>query len=481
VPVPRLLNINENKKLSVDLFSDLNADKLFSDKTIEVLRCVCDKTEILRRQEVFSKLFDMNSFLKLEHCFDVLTRFSKSFDMFCSSQIIPEKFYLNRKLLLNYAEACVCLSDLNIDGTVFAEISTYFSRSEVLELIENINNDMLKVAEVFEKIDSFIITFSDKNWFTYDLVPNDCFGLISEYLKSMGLEPMEKRVLNVSFDPSLSDAFTKRFSAEIDFIKGIFSKYENIDYGEIKSYISQFDFYFNVYSIFKKAEKKNIPYCFPLISENKLCKADNLYDVSLLIKNTDNIIPNNAFFTEAEPFWFLTGANGGGKTTYLRAVGLNLILFLAGCPIFATSAEIYPFDSIYSHFPKDERFDGIGRMDEEKNRVEEIFNSSENTVSFILFNETFSGTDDVLGYRYLLETAGRMKSEKHFGIYVTHFHQVTGTDFPILSAVIDKFDENRRTYRIMRNDTSESSYAADILKKYRLDRDSLKERLNRND
>ena len=108
------------------------------------------------------------------------------------------------------------------------------------------------------------------------------------------------------------------------------------------------------------------------ITERRIAK--ELYDISLLAKNCENIVPNDADFTEYEPFCFLLGANGGGKTTYLRALGVNLILFLAGCPVFAKEAEIYPFDIVLSHFPRDERFDNTGRLDEERKRTEEMLN-----------------------------------------------------------------------------------------------------------
>lgn len=204
--------------------------------------------------------------------------------------------------------------------------------------------------------------------------------------------------------------------------------------------------------------------------------ARELYDVSLLAKNCENIVPNDADFTENEPFCFLLGANGGGKTTYLRALGVNLILFLAGCPVFAKEAEIYPFDTVLSHFPKDERFDNTGRLDEEQKRTEEMLNKAENKAAFLFFNETFSGTDDRRGFELLKDTAMKIAEKHHFGLYVTHFHEVMSLDYPVLSAEVDLSDANKRTFRIVRSKGSVSSYAADILKKYRLDKDSLESR-----
>ena len=187
----------------------------------------------------------------------------------------------------------------------------------------------------------------------------------------------------------------------------------------------------------QRAKKINVPYTIVKIAKEPRYTAKGLCDVSLLAKNCENIVPNDADFSENEAFCFVLGANGGGKTTYLRAVGINLILFLAGCPVFAKEAEIYPFDTVLSHFPKDERFDNTGRLDEERRRTEEMLKAAQDKVAFLLFNETFSGTDDKRGYDLLTDTVAKIAESKHLGLYVTHFHEVMSLDFPVLSAEVD--------------------------------------------
>ena len=144
--------------------------------------------------------------------------------------------------------------------------------------------------------------------------------------------------------------------------------------------------------------------------------------------------------------------------------------------MFAKEAEIYPFDTVLSHFPKDERFDNTGRLDEERRRTEEMLKAAQDKVAFLLFNETFSGTDDKRGFDLLIDTAAKIAESKYFGLYVTHFHEVMSLDGPVLSAEVDSSDANKRTFRIVRSKGSVSSYAADILKKYRLDKESLASR-----
>jgi len=80
----------------------------------------------------------------------------------------------------------------------------------------------------------------------------------------------------------------------------------------------------------------------------------------------------------------------------------------------------------------------------------------------------------------LLDTVKTCEKQAQFGLYVTHFHNVNETDYPILQAEINPADENLRTYRILPKNSGTSSYAEDILKKYKLDKTSLWERRKQN-
>ena len=115
----------------------------------------------------------------------------------------------------------------------------------------------------------------------------------------------------------------------------------------------------------------------------------------------------------------------------------------------------------------------MGRLDEEFLRVEEMLRQPN---AFFLFNETFSGTDDQRGSQLALDVADKMKTHKKCGIFVTHFYEVEKADFPILQPLVDINAGNTRTYKITKKSKVSSSYAADILKKYGLDYQSLVKR-----
>lgn len=246
-------------------------------------------------------------------------------------------------------------------------------------------------------------------------------------------------------------------------------------------YLDETAFCLEVTGFVRSATAKGIAYCFARISTEREYIADSLYDVTLLAQNVVNIVPNDVYFDESERFYFLVGANGGGKTTYLRAIGQNLLLFLCGAPVFASSASIYPFRHLETVFAGSH--DGDISYDDFSKILPD---------SFVLLNEIYSSLDDESGLSYALECASKLGESRGFGLFVTHFYGVRQSGLPLLETLTaDDNTSDRavsdhaasggagsvRTYKIVRAVGSASSHALDILKKYRLDPESLRVRM----
>ncbi|MGN1345596.1 MAG: hypothetical protein ACI4V1_02325 [Eubacteriales bacterium] len=248
------------------------------------------------------------------------------------------------------------------------------------------------------------------------------------------------------------------------------------------AYAEEISFLLDTAAYFQRLSEAGYPLTYPTVSGRREVVLNGIVDVSLAKRGLrgDEVVPNDLLMAsevngERLSFYIVTGANGGGKTTFLRACGLAVLFFLAGCPVAASSARLYPFTAVYTHFPANESFENSGRFVNEANRAEEIIEkTSEDT--FVLFNETYSGTDEQKSEQYSRRLADRMYERGVFGMFVTHIHALTGDRIPTLAAVIDETDENRRTYKIRRVGATSSSFAADILEKYHLDQDSLRQR-----
>lgn len=475
---PRLLNYNHASVLPQALFTDLQCDKIFSAQAVSVLKRSCDQNEILRRETLFARLIEGEPLERLKTVLVALTNAERAYSLLQQANIPLDRYYRYRNVLISYVYACESLTSLSDLGSMFEDISAYYSSDEKQCTVSEIKEAYQRITALLERLHTGLLSFADKNWLT----PNDRavseFDQIAECANNLGFSSIEKKSQNAKVNLALSDAICQLYADETSEIDTLLAKFAEIDFCEPFAYISEIKFFVEICELVHKAEARGILHCIPKIAQQPQYVTTELYDISLLAKNCDCIIPNDADFTENEPFYFLLGANGGGKTTYLRAIGINLVLFRAGCPVFAKDAEIYPFESICSHFPKDERFDNIGRLDEERARVEEMLNRSNQKTAFLLFNETFSGTDDKRGFLLLKETVEQVRQAKQFGLFVSHFHEVMSLDYPVLSAETDPTDKNKRTYRIVKAKGKISSYADDILKKYRLDRESLRARRN---
>ncbi|MBR4703838.1 MAG: hypothetical protein IKO91_08330 [Oscillospiraceae bacterium] len=289
----------------------------------------------------------------------------------------------------------------------------------------------------------------------------------------LGLEPMRpRRDVSLRLDARMVNALARlhpeAFLAFREFYTEFGGKFDET----ILSYRFELNFYLEALALMERIRAAGLPLCWPETSSRRRLEIRELYDISLLLKEGVSIVPNDALFTEEEPFFFLTGANGGGKTTYLRAIGIAVLLYLSGCPVCAETAEIRPFRSVFTHFPKDERFEADGRYADEQKRVGGIL-ASHGGDSLILLNETYSTTNEELAVSSTLELTEKLKSSGSFTLYITHQRGLESAGVPFLSVIVDARDQNRRTYRIARRKEFESSFALDILRRYSLDEESL--------
>ena len=473
INAPRLINNFRTISLPNTLFSDLQIDKILSSQSIAVLQYPCEQSEIARRNELFLRLDQGENVAHVENTLSALCATERAQYLLKDAKIPLDIYYRQAELFESYLASCEALASMYNIGELFADVANHYSSEESQKLRSEMEKSAHKIRSLLREMSAGLLSFADKNWLTPDYDAVSEIDNISECAEHLGFTVPKQKPQNIKINLSLSDAVCHLYSDKVAQIEVEIAKYADVDFYEPTAYISEIKFFLEIHGLIQRASKLGIPHCIAKISQKTQYIAKELYDVSLLAKNCETIIPNDADFTENEPFCFLLGANGGGKTTYLRALGINLIFFLAGCPVFAKEAEIYPFDIVLSHFPRDERFDNTGRLDEERKRTEEMLNTVQNKVAFLFFNETFSGTDDKRGFDLLTDTVAKIAESKYFGLYVTHFHEVMSLDYPVLSAEVDLSDANKRTFRIVRSKGSASSYAADILKKYRLDKDSL--------
>ena len=109
--------------------------------------------------------------------------------------------------------------------------------------------------------------------------------------------------------------------------------------------------------------------------------------------NIIHICTNDCAMDDAARLLIISGTNNGGKTTYLRSVGINQILAQAGLFVYAESAEISLCDRIFFLSPREEKAGvNTSRFTEECKDIRRTIDSA-TEYSLVLMNESLSSTN----------------------------------------------------------------------------------------
>ncbi len=105
-------------------------------------------------------------------------------------------------------------------------------------------------------------------------------------------------------------------------------------------------------------------------------------------------IGNDIIFNNWKQFQIITGANMAGKSTYLRTVGVNMVLAMTGAPVLADSFKIVPVGIFTGIKTTDSLQDGESYFFAELKRLKELIDKLENGQKlFVILDEVLRGTN----------------------------------------------------------------------------------------
>lgn len=135
----------------------------------------------------------------------------------------------------------------------------------------------------------------------------------------------------------------------------------------------------------------------------------------------DSHFVDNSFAFENERLVLLTGSNMSGKSTFMRTLGVNHILALAGAPVFAISFETFVAPLYSCIRVSDSLRDGASYFYAEVKRLKFILDKSKGPQPILyLVDEIFKGTNNrerFLGSRELILFLSQTRS---LGLISTH-------------------------------------------------------------
>lgn len=172
----------------------------------------------------------------------------------------------------------------------------------------------------------------------------------------------------------------------------------------------------------------NPTYVYPEINNEKQIEFKDLGHP--LLKETQRV-NNDVSFTENR-FVILTGSNMSGKSTFLRSVGVNMVLAAAGAPVCATKANVHPMPILVSMRLMDSLTENESYFFAEVKRLKEIKTKLEQQTSFVLLDEILRGTNSDDKQQGTIEVIKQMISKGAIGVIATHDLEVCNTtkEFP---------------------------------------------------
>ena len=120
-----------------------------------------------------------------------------------------------------------------------------------------------------------------------------------------------------------------------------------------------------------------------------------------------------------ENFIILTGSNMSGKSTFLRSLGINMVLAGTGAPVCAAEANVHPLNVLVSMRLSDSLSDSTSYFFAEIKRLKQIMDRLQDERSFVLLDEILRGTNSDDKRNGTIEVIKKMISKHAIGAIAT--------------------------------------------------------------
>ena len=227
-------------------------------------------------------------------------------------------------------------------------------------------------------------------------------------------------------------------------------------------------FYIGCLNLRERLARLGEPTCrpVPFAAGDRKLSFFGLYDPSLALSKGQKLVGND-IEADHKDLLVVTGANTGGKSTFLRSVGLAQLMMQAGmfAPAQAFSSEISA--GVVTHFKREEDVAMVsGKWDEELARMNAIVDHLKPN-SILLFNESFSSTNEREGSEIAKQIVSALVEMKVKALFVTHlYHFAQGAYSQHMHNVAflraERKPDGTRPFKLAEGEPLQTSYGEDL-------------------
>jgi MutS domain V len=184
-------------------------------------------------------------------------------------------------------------------------------------------------------------------------------------------------------------------------------------------------FYRGCLNLHDRLTKAGVPTCFPeptpLGTRSFRCR--DLRDVGLCL-STERTVRGNDIDGQNACLVMVTGANEGGKSTFLRSIGTAQVMMQAGMFVTASSLRAEVTSGVFTHFKREEDDTMThGKFDEELDRMNTLA-AHITAQSMLLCNESFASTNEREGSQIARGIIDAMLKCEVAVVFVTHMYDL---------------------------------------------------------
>ena len=227
-------------------------------------------------------------------------------------------------------------------------------------------------------------------------------------------------------------------------------------------------FYVGCINLYQRLAELNEPMCFPepAPSGERRLSFSGLYDPALALTKNEKVVGND-LSADHKDIIVITGANTGGKSTFLRSVGIAHVMMQAGMFVPAEKFSSEVCSGVVTHYKREEdKTMESGKWDEELGRMSDIVDRLD-TGSLMLFNESFASTNEREGSEIATQIVNALSERRVRVLYVTHLYHFARAVFlrnsdRVIFLRAERRPDGTRPFKLIEAEPLQTSYGDDL-------------------